>query len=1320
MGDPFADIVGGSSGATVKDDPFADIVAPKPKPAPTRPRPMGGNLVPVAPVRPNMGDIRPVGPNPLSLEGLVGMARNSPEARAADLKKKYKAKVPSPQHEQLVAQYLKAGGTLDLARKMIRTGDYDGMRAMLKTAPLMEIAGGLMGMRPQAPEKKGPLQRIDMNDANYGAGMSGVSGRPDVAKGAFTAVGEAVPYVMGVGPHLLRDENEDVNRRTAQNLMDVDMSQHPLSKMLGALGLPIAPELGAKIAGAVTSVGLEPYITAVSPDAEVRGRSATNLATAVVGPEEGLIPLAKAAVKALGSKLAGKGAKAASEFVQDVGPKFEPKELEGYEAGETPSLRKMAEPKAKPEPEAATYPDRTPLGSGWEFAEELAARKGEPIIHQFNKGIAGGEAKAIVYPDGSRLKDERGYTWMTGGEKTAEAALRKARKQWAAQTPDTPAKPPMGNGGDEWETLVTRSGMKIDAPKTHGETTIRFNDGRTEQRQARLFKNDGLELASVFMPEDTGPNPWYILDHKTGDLVTRGATEAGAMMRLDGPIEAPSATKAPTSPVDAIEAPQGINGAAEAVVSPPKAETTGLANQVQERELELIAPPEKGVTRKAAESHDEGSAAVKSGEINPEALAREIAQGERPFSWREAGALLEGKRRLVNEVNAARNALSASPGEKLLIEEYEVAKVRLQEFVDNVQKGKTEWHNTGVALQAGTDLDTGNYAEVIAEAGRYKKLSAKQDAEFERLTSRIGEQDAQIQALEKQLVEAQAETTTAAEARRARRQMTREQIAKERESIHAEIDSILKELTGSAHDIGHVAYEGARFTYAAGKLAVNYMKEGVVTLDEVVERVIADFAARGVQVARDDVLADIAEVSKGKPRTKSEIQSQIAALKREARSNAQAKTQIEDLRRQLSSGDYAVPTQREKLTSRQLENLRAQRDLLKSEIEGRIDGLKPKTSLQKASNILNLPKTLRSSLDISATGRQGWLLATAHPVSAAKAFASQIKALGSAEAALRSQNALLERPNAHLYKRGNLYLSTVEGAGKGEEAYSGKMFREWRRLNPFRASERAYNAFLNRLRADAFDQMVRMLGPDPSAGDLRAIGNYVNVASGRGGSSVGLDKAADFLNNALFSPRYVASRFEYAMGQPLLRLEGSAKVRAIVAQEYARTIGAVGMIIYLAQASGAEVNTDPDASDFLKIKLGDTRIDVLAGLQQAMVFLHRLGAQRYVSAKGNETDMREGGYGKMDTEKVAARFGRSKASPTIGTAISLQTGKDYLGRDYGIVQVPADLFAPLSIQETAQGLMADGWGKEDALSLLNFLGFGVQTHRDEDAKDRPN
>lgn len=340
----------------------------------------------------------------------------------------------------------------------------------------------------------------------------------------------------------------------------------------------------------------------------------------------------------------------------------------------------------------------------------------------------------------------------------------------------------------------------------------------------------------------------------------------------------------------------------------------------------------------------------------------------------------------------------------------------------------------------------------------------------------------------------------------------------------------------------------------------------------------------------------------------------------------------------------------------------------------------------KAADIYNASRALMASGDMSGPLRQG--LGLIHK----KAFWTSIKPMFEAwrsEVGFEaSQKAISERP---LFREragpdGTTLPSFADDAGikltdltdvtKREESFVSQIAEK---VPGVRRSERAYTAFLNNLRADVFESLVKdgkVFGADAKVNLplARELANFTNIASGRG-SLGALEPAAKALGMTLFAPRLIAARLQmlnphyYIMATPQVRKEALKSLFAI---------GAAGNLVTgLGQLAGGEVSHDPSSSDFGKLKVGNTRLDPYGGFQQYIVAGNRLfnplgpatgfagetpltrGQMVTSSTSGNESNLWEPQPGPYDSNwgSVAARFGRGKLHPVVGFAVSLMNGK---------------------------------------------------------------
>lgn len=453
------------------------------------------------------------------------------------------------------------------------------------------------------------------------------------------------------------------------------------------------------------------------------------------------------------------------------------------------------------------------------------------------------------------------------------------------------------------------------------------------------------------------------------------------------------------------------------------------------------------------------------------------------------------------------------------------------------------------------------------------------------------------------------------------------------------------------------------------------------------------------------------------------------ALRREV----QLRRQAAEWTRRLVEGEFTTPKREAKVEALIPKELQERQDKARYEAEQakarfrrglEKDRFRRMSVVEKTvflgGEVLNTARAVLTSMDFSAVLRQGGFVVAGHPLQGLAAMKPMFEAFRSPVKAARAMRKIMERANAKsgLYKRSGLALSDLEGGLYGqEEAYMGRIVH---RIPGVAASERAYVVFLNRLRADLFDSLANSLGVSGRITDAqgKVIANYVNAATGR--SNLGHFQAASTtLATVFFAPRYVASRFALLFGQPLWR--GDATTRTAIVKEYARALTGLG--IFYASANLAlqaymgdpgqewNIETDPRSSDFAKIRMGDTRIDPMMGLQQVSVLTARVLGGKTKTRKGKVVPLRGDTvpYGGSDVVDVLARFGRTKFSPSFGAAVDILAGKDVVGEPTTPLGVLGGLTMPLSLGDIYQAMKREGVPTGTALGLLSIFGMSIQT-----------
>lgn len=549
------------------------------------------------------------------------------------------------------------------------------------------------------------------------------------------------------------------------------------------------------------------------------------------------------------------------------------------------------------------------------------------------------------------------------------------------------------------------------------------------------------------------------------------------------------------------------------------------------------------------------------------------------------------------------------------------------------------------------------------------------------------------------------------------------------------------------------------------------------------EAQVFEAAAQALDMETDDVRGLFAQPEPG-PKTLSEAQAEINRLRKALRDaqrpgpetryqNQRARDfqrRIAELEQRIAAGDFAKRERVERELTKENERLRYELEQAKTRFHQYAIAAEfaQRTPLGKLWGEtvagINFSRAIMTSLDLSAVFRQGGFIAFGNPGRAAKAIPQMFKSLVSEKSDTLAMMDIMNRENAPLYKRAGLQLTGIGGdaLSRVEETYASRWVDKlspWAGGGLIRGSGRAYTAFLNRLRADSFDAMVAALardGSNPTKEEIKAIANYINVATGRG--DIAGYQPGEVLTATFFAPRLVASRFQLLAGQPLYG--GSNRTRKMIAQEYARFLLGVSLAITLAAMMRDDedetklIELDPRSSDFGKVRFGNTYLDPLAGLAQVTVFLARVGTgetRRGADAATSEamaesgipmmdrdlglrplrdeyrlTDIAPGlgdgqplgkvRYGGTDILRVGTNFIRSKLAPVPGWAINVTTGKDFKGDPISALEATGQLVVPMSAGNLVDVMEANGMMRGTAINLLGILGFSVQ-YRKPDAEE---
>lgn len=486
--------------------------------------------------------------------------------------------------------------------------------------------------------------------------------------------------------------------------------------------------------------------------------------------------------------------------------------------------------------------------------------------------------------------------------------------------------------------------------------------------------------------------------------------------------------------------------------------------------------------------------------------------------------------------------------------------------------------------------------------------------------------------------------------------------------------------------------------------------------------------------AIEDLRKQIKELQGRPEKTEAE---KLAALK------ARYKSQTEKLQKKISEGDFE-PDEKE-IIALDKEATDLKDAYIKEKIEWQKqvakDAFKNRSLKQKskdwAAEILGIPRTVMSSMDLSAPLRQGLVLTTSHPIIASRAFKESLK---QAVDPARFDRWLYDLKQSDYYKnvieKSGLYIADPNNLHLSvkEEAYMSNLAekipiigdaiktKEGKTVVPglglISKSERAYVSYLNKLRVDVFTMYAKGFAekgmtPENRPEVYEALGAFVNAATGRG--ELGdLERSAPILNALFFSPRLIASRLN--MLNPVWYASLPAPVRRMALIDMAKMIGIGATTVgLLAMVPGVTTELNPTSPDFGKIRAGNTRWDVWGGFQQYIRLASQLFSGYEKKANGNVVPLGPARNQNTKADKFFSFF-RGKLSPIPSIIVDYGTGKTAVGEDVELTNEMKEHLIPMIGND-----VRDAWKEQGAMSLVytgipSFLGVGTTTYQEKEGR----
>lgn len=346
-----------------------------------------------------------------------------------------------------------------------------------------------------------------------------------------------------------------------------------------------------------------------------------------------------------------------------------------------------------------------------------------------------------------------------------------------------------------------------------------------------------------------------------------GASDTSSAEELRA-TDLPSSSRVAAPPVPEGKPP----AASQPEVSRETSQTTSIKHAVVEAERELQGLPQFTKARRShGQSFDEGVAAVRSGDIDPRALASTLVKDPRPLSTKESMALLYDRMRISNAKEQAagelQSAMKSGNAEQI---NNATEKVKQLDDASNandeaVYRAGSE-QGRGLAIRR--ELINRDYSRAVVTAklqamNRGKALPEDVQAKVDDLTSRLEQANKRIDELEAGKGGKQSAAQTdkfvreyKLKLRQQGRARTREVLAAERVDLKQRFAAEFraqkpKSSTLSMGGLGDLDPEG-KLSKIAVELARNYIEDGVIKATDVVDAVhnhlkdVADLSKREV------------------------------------------------------------------------------------------------------------------------------------------------------------------------------------------------------------------------------------------------------------------------------------------------------------------------------------------------------------------------------------------------------------------------------------------------------------------------------------------
>lgn len=314
--------------------------------------------------------------------------------------------------------------------------------------------------------------------------------------------------------------------------------------------------------------------------------------------------------------------------------------------------------------------------------------------------------------------------------------------------------------------------------------------------------------------------------------------------------------------------------------------------------------------------------------------------------------------------------------------------------------------------------------------------------------------------------------------------------------------------------------------------------------------------------------------------------------------------------------------------------------------------------------------------------------------------------------------------------------------------------QQWKNVNPFVALERGGTLYMNTLRMEEFirgAEMLRMEGKNEvdHLQDYKLLANAINSMSGRANLPTSVASSSKALAAVFFSARNAVSivnqvnpvyyGYLHFGSSDGFQMKKTSVANKLAVTNMMRFVTITGMTMLAIKAAAGkdeddedivQIETDPNSSDFMKMRIGDIRFDPWHGLTTMIVLMSRFFTEEVKSTStGETTKLGEKRFGPQSRLDLIGAWGRNKFAPSMAiTANYLATHEEVdpstneayretpfgerFADDESLDMTPMYWSAVKEIQKEDPGAMAE------FLTVVSVFGWNTSVYKKSDSKSK--